>query len=140
MNPFRVNKPVRFAHCDPAGIMFFPRYFELLNEVVEDWFAGPLDTPFADLHLRHGQGVPTVRCGAEFAHPSRLGDDLGFELEVSEIGRSSCGLQVHARCGSELRAGFLQVLVLVNLKTMKPVAWPQGLRTRIGAYRVESQA
>ena len=28
---------VRFAHCDPAGIVFYARYFEMINGVVEDW-------------------------------------------------------------------------------------------------------
>jgi 4-hydroxybenzoyl-CoA thioesterase len=26
---------VRFAHCDPAGIVFYARYFEMINGVVE---------------------------------------------------------------------------------------------------------
>ena len=33
---------VQFAHCDPAGIVFYARYFEIINEVVEDWFEDAL--------------------------------------------------------------------------------------------------
>jgi len=29
---------IRFAHCDPAGIVFFPQYLVLTNALVEDWF------------------------------------------------------------------------------------------------------
>ena len=29
---------VRFEHCDAAGIIFYPRFFALVNETVEDWF------------------------------------------------------------------------------------------------------
>ena len=46
---FQREQVVRFGHCDPAGIVFFPRYFEMLNELVEDWFAQALGLPFAVL-------------------------------------------------------------------------------------------
>ncbi len=30
--------PVRFTHTDPAGYDFFPRFFEMFQACVEDWF------------------------------------------------------------------------------------------------------
>ena len=39
---WRITVPVRFSHCDPASIVYFPRYFDMINGVVEDWFAGAL--------------------------------------------------------------------------------------------------
>jgi hypothetical protein len=29
---------VEFNHCDPAGIVFYPRYFEMTNSVCENFF------------------------------------------------------------------------------------------------------
>ncbi len=29
---------IRFSHCDPAGIVFFPQYLVMTNALVEDWF------------------------------------------------------------------------------------------------------
>ena len=34
--PFECDKLIRFHHCDPAGIVFYPQYFVLFNELVED--------------------------------------------------------------------------------------------------------
>ena len=31
---FTTQRKVRFQHCDPAGIVFYPRYFEMINSVV----------------------------------------------------------------------------------------------------------
>ena len=28
---------IRFSHCDPAGIVFFPQYLVMFNGLVEDW-------------------------------------------------------------------------------------------------------
>jgi acyl-CoA thioesterase FadM len=28
---------IRFSHCDPAGIVYFPRFFDLAHATMEDW-------------------------------------------------------------------------------------------------------
>ena len=35
---FQTQIEVRFADCDPAGIVFYPRYFEMFNGLVDVWF------------------------------------------------------------------------------------------------------
>lgn len=136
MTAFQVAKTVRFAHCDPAGIVFFPRYLELLNEVVEDWFAGPLQASFRRLHVEERRGTPTVRLEADFAAASRVGDILDFTLEVSTLGAASCALVTAADCGSERRAAFRHTLVHVDLDAMKSRPWPDDLRRRMAAFGV----
>ena len=90
MNPrvFTTERRVRFADCDAAGIVFFPRYFEMLNGVVEDWFAGPLQTSFRELHVDRRVSVPTAAVEARFIAPSRLEDELTFALTVTKLGLS----------------------------------------------------
>jgi len=124
---------VRFEHCDPAGIMFYPRFFALVNEVVEDWFAA-MDHPFATLHLRDRRAVPTVKMDAEFARPARLGERLRQSLRVADIGRSSCRLEHNAYVGEAFVARFEQVLVLINVDTMKASEWPLDLRAMMTRY------
>ena len=46
---FTTERRVRFADCDAAGIVFFPRYFEMLNALVEDWFTQGLGVDYAQL-------------------------------------------------------------------------------------------
>jgi acyl-CoA thioesterase FadM len=48
--PFATDKLIRFHHCDPAGIVFYPQYFVLFNELVEDWFNHGLGIDFARFH------------------------------------------------------------------------------------------
>jgi hypothetical protein len=38
---------VRFSHCDPAGIVFYPQYFIMFNGLVEDWFNQGLGLNYA---------------------------------------------------------------------------------------------
>ena len=45
---FEDDKLIRFHHCDPAGIIFYPQYFVLFNELIEDWFTRGLGISFVD--------------------------------------------------------------------------------------------
>ena len=122
---------VRFQHCDPAGIVFFPRYYEMLNLAVERFFEERLGASFAALHLRHRLGVPTVRIETEFRAVSRLEDRLTFALAVERVGRSSLQLGIVCRCGEELRLRTTHTLVAVDLDTTRAVAWPEAVGTRL---------
>lgn len=130
---FTTGRRVRFADCDAAGIVFFPRYFEMLNGVVEDWFAGPLQASFRELHLNRHVSVPTAAVEARFIAPSRLEDELNFALTVTKLGGASCGLRHRISAGEQLRFEATQTLVHVGA-SMKPEPWPDALRARIAPF------
>lgn len=134
---FTTKRRVRFADCDAAGIVFFPRYFEMLNGVIEDWFAGPLQASFRDLHLNRHVSVPTAAVEARFIAPSRLEDDLTFALSVTKLGGASCGLRHRISAGDQLRFEASQIIVYVG-SSMEPEPWPEVLRARIQPF-VEAQ-
>lgn len=130
---FTRERKVRFADCDAAGIVFYPRYFEMLNGVVEDWFAGPLGASFRELHLDRGVSVPTAAVEARFIAPSRLEDDLTFSLTVTRLGGASCGLRHVIGAAGERRFEAAQTIVYVG-RSLKPEPWPEALRTRIQPF------
>jgi len=130
---FTTERRVRFADCDTAGIVFFPRYFEMLNGVVEDWFAGPLQVSFRELHVNRRVSVPTAAVEARFIAPSRLEDELTFALTVTRLGRSSCSLRHRISAGGTLRFEASQTFVYVGL-SLKPEPWPEDLRARMANY------
>lgn len=130
---FTTTRRVRFADCDAAGIVFFPRYFEMLNSVVEDWFAGPLGVSFRELHLERHVSVPTAAVEARFMAPSRLEDDLIFSLTVTKLGGASCGLRHVIASGGQRRFEATQTIVHVGA-SLKPEPWPEPLRARIAPF------
>lgn len=130
---FTSRRRVRFADCDAAGIVFFPRYFEMLNGVVEDWFSGPLGASFRELHLERHVSVPTAAVEARFVAPSRLEDDLTFSLTVTRLGGASCGLRHVIASAGERRFEATQTIVHVG-RSLKPEPWPEPLRSRIQPF------
>lgn len=131
MTDFTLQQKVRFQHCDPAGIVFYPRYFEMINATVEEWFAQRLGLPFETLHGLLGAAVPTVSMTVDFHAPSRLGDVVEFRLRPTRIGRSSVGLSIEAHCGGEKRLSMESTLVFTGEGASKPDSWPEDLRARI---------
>ena len=125
---FVSRQRVRFAHVDAAGIVFYPRYFEMLNAAVEEYFGTAIGVDFAEIHLGRRLGVPTVRLEADFVAPSRLGDDLDFELEVAAVGCSSLDLTVTVNGGGERRFKGRAVLACIDLGSGRATPWPADIR------------
>jgi len=125
---FIIKQKVMFKHCDPAGIVFYPRYFEMINDVVEAFFEAELDWPFKEMHKTNG--IPTAAISTQFKAPSRLGDVLSISMDINKTGRSSMEVSIRAECEAELRFETTSTLVCINLEG-RPTAWPENVRSSI---------
>ena len=135
---FRTHWHVRFADTDPAGIVFYPRYFEMVNGVVENWCAEALEWSFKEQLLGSKVGLPTVHLDADFLNPSFLGDDLDVDLQILSLGRTSCNLTVTASCQGEKRFVVRPVLVHVSTETYKALPFPDHVRQKMSRYVIDN--
>ena len=124
--------PVEFNHCDPAGIVFYPRYFEMTNSLVENFFADMMGYSFGAM-MDAGQGVPTARLEVNFKAPSRLGEKLQWALQVVRVGGSSVNFVATAMVDDQLR--LTADLTLVWVVGEKSTRWPDAMRTRFKAFQ-----
>ena len=131
---FERTRLVRFAHCDPAGIIFFPQYLVLVNDLVEDWLGEGLGVPNAELILQRRIGTPTVSLQCDFSAVSRLGEHVTLGLSVERIGSKSFTLRHGCRLGDEQRMSARQVLVCTNLDTHASIAIPSDLRRALERF------
>lgn len=131
---FEREQKVLFKHCDPAKLVFFPRFFEMMNDLVEEFFDS-LGHPFEAFH-REG-AVPTVQIAAGFPNPSRHGDRLRLALKVTRIGRTSVGLDILTTCAGEPRMTYAATLVLVGTDG-RPRPWPAKLRAALATHEEEA--
>ena len=84
---------IRFSECDPAGIVFYPQYFVLFNDLLEAWMDSLLPGGFAGYIGESRFGIPTVRLEADFKAISRMGDDVELSLQVERLGNASMTLR-----------------------------------------------
>lgn len=136
---FEREQTVRFGHCDPAGIVFYPRYFEMLNELVEDWFALGLGIPFTQLIAERRIGMPTAQLDTRFKRVSRIGDRLRQRLGVTRLGGASLTLAIAFDGDDGTRVEFDQVLVCTSLDTHTPQPLPADLRAAIERTQAAAQ-
>ncbi len=80
---------IEWGDCDPAGIIFYPRYFEIFDASVAALFERALGlTKLQQLKRFDFAGYPLARTRARFLRPTRFGDDVTVETSVS-FGRAS---------------------------------------------------
>ena len=135
MNRFEVQERIRFGHCDPAGIVFFPQYFVLFNGLVEDWVTDGLGISYAELLGPRRVGLPTVALQTEFRAISRMGDAVTLGLSVERIGRRSLTLALDCRGAGELRVAVRQTLVSTDLDSHRAMALPPDLLAAIEHFK-----
>ena len=130
---FTTTTRVRMGHVDPAGMVFYPRYFEMINNAVEDWFEQALGMDLATMHMVHHFGVPTVKLDVTFLEPSRVGEDLTISIVPLAVGRSSCNVRLVFSGAGEDRLVADMVIVCMAVAEKKAMPWPEDLRRNLAA-------
>lgn len=81
---------IEWGDCDPAGIVFFPRYFAFFDTSTTALFERALGmSKFEFLRAYDIVGYPMVDTRARFLEASRFGDEAVIETTIAEIKRSS---------------------------------------------------
>lgn len=57
---FSRNHRINFSECDPAGIVFYPQYFVMFNNLIERWFDELLPEGFVGYILDQRFGLPSA--------------------------------------------------------------------------------
>ncbi|MGH7350086.1 MAG: acyl-CoA thioesterase [Candidatus Rokuibacteriota bacterium] len=102
---------VRWSEADPAGIVFYPRFFEWFDMGTEALFEA-LGMPWRELFpASQIVGVPIVETGARFTSPVRYGDEVRIQTMVSLVREKTFRVEHevfvgdrHCATGFEVRA------------------------------------
>lgn len=132
---YTIEHRIRFSECDPAGIVFYPQYFIMFNNLMEHWIDTLLPDGFHGLIATRKVGMPTVHLEADFRSISQMGDDVSLSLGVKKIGSRS--LHLHLKCVGHdgvLRMEVQQIIVTTSLITHQAIAVPEFLRVPMQDY------
>jgi 4-hydroxybenzoyl-CoA thioesterase len=139
--PYSKQEKIRFQHIDYAGIVFYPRFLDMLNGLVEDWFEEVLHLPFAEMHKTHG--IPTVDLKVQFKKPARLGETLTKKLWVKELGSSSilCGFSFENAQGQTCLEGevtLVHVAIAADSGNIKSETLSDAVKSKIAPYIIHN--
>jgi 4-hydroxybenzoyl-CoA thioesterase len=129
---------IRFSHCDPAGIVFFPQYLVLTNALVEDWFTDRLGIDYAHMIGTRRVGLPIVKLDCEFARPSRMGETVTLSLALDSVGQRSIRLGIVCHGSGEVRFRAHQVLVTTSLESGQSIDIPDDIASALARFAAPS--
>jgi 4-hydroxybenzoyl-CoA thioesterase len=137
--PFIKQEKIRFQHIDFAGIVFYPRFLEMLNGIVEDWFEEALNRPFSKMHETNG--IPTVDLKVQFKNAARLGEILTKKLWVAELKSSSmvCGFQFINQDEKTVLEGevtLVNVKIQEDRQSIKAEPFNEEMKVKIMNYQL----
>jgi 4-hydroxybenzoyl-CoA thioesterase len=135
---FATKRKIRFSHCDPAGIVYFVNFFDMVNGIVEDWFAEAVGFDFEELHIQRRVGFPIVNTGCEFFRPCHLGDRLELELAIARLGNSSIEFAVTGRVGGDEKFRARHKVALMSLDSQRAMPIPADMREKMRPYVKEA--
>lgn len=81
------KKTINFYDCDPAGILFYARIFELCHSAYEVLVSG--FNLIEDYWNNDDYVVPIIKSEAAYHHPIKYGDEITVELIVAQLKTSS---------------------------------------------------
>lgn len=131
---FTVTEKIRFGHSDPAGIVYYPEFFRMFNDLFEDWMEQVVGVDFPSQFLELDRMFPLVHVETDFRNPRSMGQSLVLAFVLTGLGRSSIRYTIVGFDGELeiLRGGFVTCLASKTAKRSIPL--PDDMRPAMEAY------
>jgi 4-hydroxybenzoyl-CoA thioesterase len=100
---YRKQLTIEWGQCDPAGIVFNSRFFEMFDASTWQMFEAALRVKPHELASAFGiMGIPLVDVRANFIKAVKFGDIVDLTSRVSEFRRSSFDVEHRLSVGGEV--------------------------------------
>jgi 4-hydroxybenzoyl-CoA thioesterase len=132
------NERIHWGDCDPAGIIYYPRYFEIFDRCTTMMLEQALGMKKIEfLSAYDFSGYPMVETRGRFLLPTRYGDDIVVESSIARLGRSSFEVQHRLTKDGKLAVEGSEVRVWVrrqsaDSKSIKAHPIPDEVVARLG--------
>ena len=134
--PFRHRLRVRYAECDPQGVVFNAHYLAYFDTNINELLRVALGSYQA--MLDQGVDIVVAEAQLQFRAPARFEDQLTLEISISRLGTTSI-TSAHriSRDGELIVEGMLRHVVVEHPGLTKtPI--PEWLREKLAPWTVEA--
>jgi 4-hydroxybenzoyl-CoA thioesterase len=135
---FRRQLTVEWGQCDPAGIVFNSRFFEMFDTSTWMLFEAALGVKPHELAKTFGIiGIPLVDARANFIAPAKFGDVVEIASRVAEFRRSSFDVEHKLTISDKLAVDGAETRVWAardkaNSEKIGAIAIPADVIARFG--------
>lgn len=116
---------IEWAHCDAAGIVFYPHYYAWFDQGTERLFAS-VGLSYGELAEEFGiSGMPLLETGAKYKNPCRLGARVRMTSWMDGISGKTFVVRhrIESEDGAEMLEGFER-----RVMVKKDPQSPRGIR------------
>ncbi len=117
---------IKLHHTDAAGILFFPKIFEIAQDTLEDFLAAK-KKPLSFFLNEAPYLFPIVHAKSDYLKPLKLSDQLNISLNVEKIGTTSFTLKYTFVKEEEIAALVTITYVTIEKKTFKKFPIPEEI-------------
>lgn len=130
---FKTITRIKFSDCDPAGILFFGRVYELCHAAYEEMIIS--------FHLEEDYWsndnfiVPIIKSEAHYHQPMKYGEEISIEISVKTLKSSSFELEYILKNRDEVECVLVNTVhVFVDKRTWKKMAMKKEIANGFERY------
>jgi len=116
----RRDVQIQWGDCDPANIVYYPRYFAMFDDSTSILFEAAGCSKQDLIRVYGVVGIPMVDTRAKFHIPSTHGDWIAIESRVESFKRSSFEVAHNVFKGDRLAIEAFETRVLVGRDPADP--------------------
>ena len=120
-----VKRRIHFGDCDPAQIVYYPRFFEMFDRATEEMFleAG-IDWQWMQANIEGFAGIPILEVNANFRIRINFGDEIEIHSWIGEVREKVFRVEHEIRRDGETTATSYELRAFV----MRDDDAPQGAK------------
>ncbi len=136
--PVRVRRRVAWGECDPAQVVYTPRFVDYLVSAF-GWFVKVVLNADAPTLLDAGLGTPMKGLELEFRQTLRPNQFFEMAVLVTELRQRTFDVAITAR-NTQDETVFIGRLspIFIDRATFTSVAIPEPFASRIRQYRIDA--
>ena len=130
---FKTMTRIKFSDCDPAGILFFGRVYELCHAAYEEMITS---FRLAEDYWNNDEYiVPVIKSEAHYHQPMIYGEEISIEISVKTLKSSSFELEYLLKNGNEVECVLVNTVhVFVDKRTWKKKAMKKEIAKGFERY------
>jgi acyl-CoA thioester hydrolase len=130
--PFRHQSRVRYAECDPQGVVFNAHYLAYFDTSITELWRAAFGSYQA--MLERGLDVVVAEAQVRFRTPARFDDELTLAIAITHLGTTSITSAHRITRGDELVVEGMLRHVTVEREGLTKVAIPDWLRDQLAPW------
>ena len=127
--PYRYRTRIRFAHCDPQGVVYFARYPYLVDDAFTDFWSDRI-TPYGEM-VAQGYDFVVAEMNVRYRAPALFDEDVEVLLESAKVGETSLTVEYRILRGDDLLIEATLRYVCIDPPTKQKKRIPDDVRAAL---------